>query len=65
MTKFKLLSVAAILSTVIATPGIAQQAAQEPGLQAFYQRLGVDPAQAGRRALWHQHAPAAHMRARR
>jgi hypothetical protein len=41
MTRFKLLSVAAILSTVIATPGIAQQAVQEPGLRAFYQSLGV------------------------
>jgi hypothetical protein len=41
MTKFKLLSVAAILSTVIATPGIAQQAVQEPGMRAFYQSLGV------------------------
>src|SRR5258708_3101612 len=41
MTNFKLLSVAAILSTAIATPGMAQQAVQEPGLQAFYQSLGV------------------------
>ena len=41
MTKFKLLSVAAILSTVIATPVLAQQAVQEPGEQAFYQSLGV------------------------
>jgi len=41
MTKFKLLAVAAILSTVIATPGIAQQAVQEPGMQAFYESLGV------------------------
>jgi hypothetical protein len=41
MTNFKLLSVAAILSTVIATPGMAQQAVQEPGLQAFYQSLGA------------------------
>jgi len=41
MTKFKLLSVAAILSAVIATPGVAQQAAQEPGMQAFYRSLGV------------------------
>jgi hypothetical protein len=41
MTNFKLLGVAAILSTVIATPGIAQEAVQEPGLQAFYQSLGV------------------------
>jgi len=29
------------LSTMIATPGIAQEAVQEPGLQAFYQSLGV------------------------
>jgi hypothetical protein len=41
MTKFKLLSVAAILSAAIATPAIAQQAVQEPGMQAFYQSLGV------------------------
>jgi hypothetical protein len=41
MTKFKFLSLAAILSTVIATPVIAQQAVQEPGAQAFYQSLGV------------------------
>jgi hypothetical protein len=41
MTNFKLLSVAAILSTVIATPVIAQEAVQEPGLQAFYRSLGV------------------------
>ena len=41
MTKFKLLAVAAILSSAVATPGIAQQAVQEPGAQAFYQSLGV------------------------
>jgi hypothetical protein len=41
MTTFKLLSVAAILSTVIATPAFSQQAVDEPGLQAFYQSLGV------------------------
>jgi len=41
MTNFKLLGLAAILSTMIATPGIAQEAVQEPGLQAFYQSLGV------------------------
>jgi len=41
MTNFKLLGMAAILSTMIATPGIAQEAVQEPGLQAFYQSLGV------------------------
>jgi hypothetical protein len=41
MTGFKLLSLAAILSAVIATPVFAQQAVDEPGLQAFYQSLGV------------------------
>jgi hypothetical protein len=41
MTNFKLLSVAAILSTAIATPVFAQQAVDEPGMQAFYQSLGV------------------------
>jgi hypothetical protein len=41
MTKFKLLSVAAVLSVAIATPVVAQEAVQEPGLQAFYQSLGV------------------------
>jgi len=41
MTNFKLLSVAAILSTAIVTPVFAQQAVDEPGLQAFYQSLGV------------------------
>jgi hypothetical protein len=41
MTNFKLLSVAAILSTAIVTPVFAQQAVQEPGNAAFYQSLGV------------------------
>jgi hypothetical protein len=41
MTKFKLLGVAAVLSVTIATPVVAQQAVQEPGLQAFYESLGV------------------------
>jgi hypothetical protein len=41
MSCFKLLSVAAILSAAIATPVFAQQAVDEPGLQAFYQSLGV------------------------
>ena len=41
MTNFKLLGVAAILSTIIATPVMAQPAVQEPGLQAFYESLGV------------------------
>src|SRR5258708_15354208 len=41
MTNFKLLGMAAILSTMIVTPGIAHEAVQEPGLQAFYQSLGA------------------------
>jgi hypothetical protein len=41
MTNFKLLSVAAVLSTAIVTPVFAQQAVQEPGNAAFYQSLGV------------------------
>ena len=41
MTKFTLLAVTAVLATAAATPGFAQQAAQEPGAQAFYQSLGV------------------------
>src|ERR1700726_269905 len=41
MTNFKLLSLAAILSTAIVTPVFAQQAVDEPGMQAFYQSLGV------------------------
>jgi hypothetical protein len=41
MTNFKLLGAAAILSTVILTPAMAQEAVQEPGMQAFYQSLGV------------------------
>jgi hypothetical protein len=41
MTNFKLLGAAAILSAAIATPVFAQQVVDEPGLQAFYQSLGV------------------------
>jgi len=41
MTNFKLLSLAAILSTAIVTPVFAQQAVDEPGMQAFFQSLGV------------------------
>jgi len=41
MIGFKLVSVAAILSAAITTPVFAQQAVDEPGLQAFYQSLGV------------------------
>lgn len=40
-TNFKLLSVSVILSTAIVTPVFAQQAVSEPGVQAFYQSLGV------------------------
>jgi hypothetical protein len=74
MTKFKLLAVAAILSTTIATPGIAQQAVQEPGLQAFYQSLGVGSqsratsnamAMASARGASHVKVPAKHISAKR
>jgi hypothetical protein len=41
MTNFKLLTAAAILSATIVTPVFAQEAVQEPGVQAFYQSLGV------------------------
>ncbi len=41
MTDFKLLGVAAILSTIVATPVVAQPVVQEPGSQAFYESLGV------------------------
>ncbi len=36
MTKFKLFSVAAMLSLMFATPVFAQAAIQEPGMYAFY-----------------------------
>lgn len=52
MTKFKLLAIAIALSVTIATPGIAQQAAQEPGMQSFYQSLGVGSHNAGNAAGW-------------
>jgi hypothetical protein len=41
MTNFTLISAVAILSSAIATSVFAQEAVQEPGLQAFYQSLGV------------------------
>jgi hypothetical protein len=41
MINFKLFSALAILSPAIATPVFAQEAVQEPGVQAFYQSLGV------------------------
>ncbi len=42
MTKFKLLGVVAILSTMIATPVLAEDPlkAEEPGLWAFYHPSG-------------------------
>jgi hypothetical protein len=51
MTNFKLLGMAAIFSTMIATPGIAQEAVQEPGLQAFYQSLRVGSASSAASAM--------------
>lgn len=47
MTRFKLIGVAAILSAALATPVLAQQAVQEPGLQAFYGSIGVGSANVG------------------
>jgi hypothetical protein len=41
MTRFKLFSAVALVSAMVATPVVAQQAVQEPGAQAFYQSLGV------------------------
>ena len=41
MTKFKLLSMAALLVAATPSPVLAQQAMQEPGAAAFYQSLGV------------------------
>src|SRR5260370_42293090 len=53
MTKFKLLAVATVLSAMIATPGIAQQAVHERGLHALYQSLGVGSRGApARAAAW-------------
>jgi hypothetical protein len=47
MTKFKYFVAAAALCSAFATPGIAQQAVQEPGLQAFYGSLGVNSTKGG------------------
>ncbi|MGY3609752.1 MULTISPECIES: hypothetical protein [unclassified Bradyrhizobium] len=41
MTRFKLFSAVALVSAMVATPVVAQQAVQEPGAAAFYQSLGV------------------------
>jgi hypothetical protein len=70
--QIQLLAVAAILSTMIATPGIAQQAVQEPGLQAFYQSVGSQSratsnamAMASARGASHVNVPAKHTSAKR
>ena len=47
MTRWKVLSAIALLSTVIATPVFAQAAIQEPGAYAFYHPSG-DVLQANR-----------------
>jgi hypothetical protein len=41
MTNFKLFGAAMILSVAMATPVFAQAAVDEPGMQAFYESLGV------------------------
>ena len=70
MTNFKLVGVAAILSTAIATPVLAQQAVQEPGMQAFYQSLGVGSqssapsAMASTRRVSYAGTPAKHISAK-
>jgi hypothetical protein len=47
MANFRLLAMVTILSAVISTPVIAQQAVQEPGLQALYRRPGVGSSTSG------------------
>jgi hypothetical protein len=52
MTKRTILSVVAILSTAITTPGLAQAVIQEPGAHAFYRlngHLGIASAPSQRR----------------
>jgi len=72
MANFKLLGLAAILLTTIATPVVAQQAVQEPGAQAFYESLGVGShnsatanAMASARSGSYASIPAKHSSARR
>ena len=72
MINFKLLSAAAILSVAIATPVFAQEAVQEPGMQAFYQSLGVGSqsnatasAMASTRGSSNSNAPAKRIAAKR
>jgi hypothetical protein len=43
VTNFKLLGVAAILSTIIATPVMAQPAVQEPGYRLSRRAWALDP----------------------
>jgi hypothetical protein len=63
MTHFRLLGAAAIVAAAIAAPAFAQQAVSEPGMQAFYQSLGVgsrsQPAMSAMAS-----APPSHARAR-
>jgi BA14K-like protein len=47
MTRFTIFSAAALLLAAFATPVFAQAAAQEPGLDAFYQSLGVHGSEPG------------------
>jgi len=56
MTNFKRFSIAAALSAAITTPAIAQQAVQEPGLQAFLftRAWGSGQLQVGQRTRSHQ-----------
>jgi hypothetical protein len=70
MTNFKFLSVAVILSTAMVTPVFAQQAVSEPGMQAFYQSLGVGSqssapsAMASARGVSYAGTPAKHISAK-
>ncbi len=47
MTKLRMVGLAAMLSVIATAPVVAQQAAQEPGEQSFYQSLGVGSHEGG------------------
>ncbi len=47
MTKLRIFGLAAALSVIATAPVVAQQAAQEPGEQSFYQSLGVGSHEGG------------------
>jgi hypothetical protein len=63
-------SVGVVLSTAIVTPVFAQQAVSEPGMQAFYQSLGVGSqssapsAMASTRSVSYASTPAKHISAK-